>query len=112
MTLAMLKVLPEPVTPSSVWCQPGFDALDHQADGFRLIAGGLETGDELKFGHVPLGSRCRNSRLHSQTGRNEKGRKRRTSPEEKLDCAQCGADCTRFQGNVLHPSKSLTMPID
>ncbi|MNP94367.1 hypothetical protein D3C85_69030 [compost metagenome] len=25
--------------------QPGFDALDHQADGFRLIAGGLETGD-------------------------------------------------------------------
>ncbi|MCY1245372.1 hypothetical protein D9M72_585200 [compost metagenome] len=25
--------------------QPGLDALDHQADGFRLIAGGLETGD-------------------------------------------------------------------
>ncbi|MNL15349.1 hypothetical protein D3C87_1363300 [compost metagenome] len=25
--------------------QPGFDALDHQANGFRLIAGGLETGD-------------------------------------------------------------------
>jgi hypothetical protein len=42
MTLAMLKVLPEPVTPSSVWCANRFDALDHLADGFRLIAGGLE----------------------------------------------------------------------
>ncbi|MNQ74102.1 hypothetical protein D3C85_888540 [compost metagenome] len=25
--------------------QPGVDAFDHQADGFRLIAGGLEAGD-------------------------------------------------------------------
>jgi hypothetical protein len=33
MTLAMLKVLPEPVTPSSVWCDSPLDALDHLADG-------------------------------------------------------------------------------
>ncbi|MNL52937.1 hypothetical protein D3C87_1761480 [compost metagenome] len=25
--------------------QPGFDALDHQTDGFRLIAGGFKAGD-------------------------------------------------------------------
>jgi len=36
--------------------------------------------------------------LAGQTGTNEKDRKRPMSPEEKLDCAQCGADCQRFQG--------------
>nr|BFD40793.1 hypothetical protein FFPRI1PSEUD_22920 [Pseudomonas sp. FFPRI_1] len=37
--------------------QPGLDAFDHQADGFRLVAGGLEAGDKLEFRHnVPLGS--------------------------------------------------------
>ena len=45
MTLAIVNVLPEPVTPISTWCcfalaQP----LDQRLDGLRLIAGGLERG--------------------------------------------------------------------
>ncbi|HWT67570.1 MAG TPA: hypothetical protein VN214_00495 [Pseudomonas sp.] len=35
---------------------------------------------------------------HRQTGRSGKGRKRPTRPRKKLDCAECGADCHRFQG--------------
>ncbi|MNJ66141.1 hypothetical protein D3C77_621930 [compost metagenome] len=31
--------------------QARFDAFDHQANGFGLVAGRLETGDELKLGH-------------------------------------------------------------
>ena len=47
MTFAMEYVLPEPVTPSSVWCEPVLDALDELRDRLRLIAGGLSVGDEL-----------------------------------------------------------------
>ena len=48
--------------------QAGFDALDHLTDGFGLVAGGLEAGDELEFGHnLPLGSFPPDSR-----GENEK----------------------------------------
>ncbi|MNN52347.1 hypothetical protein D3C81_1670400 [compost metagenome] len=31
--------------------QPRVDALDHLADGLGLVAGRLETGDELELGH-------------------------------------------------------------
>ena len=48
-TLAIVKVLPEPVTPISTWCffaaaQPFGQGLD----GLGLIAGGLEGGNELE----------------------------------------------------------------
>ncbi|CAI8872204.1 hypothetical protein EMIT0232MI5_20502 [Pseudomonas sp. IT-232MI5] len=37
--------------------QPGLDALHQLADGFWLVAGGLEAGDELEFGHIHLWDR-------------------------------------------------------
>ena len=43
----MVKVLPMPVTPSSVWCaKPVVQALDELLDRLRLIAGGLVVGFE------------------------------------------------------------------
>ncbi|UZE14015.1 MULTISPECIES: hypothetical protein [Pseudomonas] len=51
--------------------------------------------------------------LHGQTDRSEKGRKRLTSPEEKNWIVLNVEPIARaFKANVLHPSKSLTMPID
>ena len=45
MTLAMVKVLPEPVTPSSTWSRsPALDARDQLGDRLRLVARGLEIG--------------------------------------------------------------------
>ena len=42
-TLAIVYVLPEPVTPSSVWNErPSVEALDQLVDRLRLVAGGLE----------------------------------------------------------------------
>ncbi len=39
MTLAMVKVLPEPVTPSSTWCCLAVaDAADELLDGLLLVA--------------------------------------------------------------------------
>ena len=49
----MVKVLPEPVTPISTWCLlPALQPVDQGRDGLRLIAGGLEGGDELE--HFPI----------------------------------------------------------
>ena len=48
MTFAIVYVLPEPVTPSSVWnARPSLEALDELVDRLRLVAGGLERLDEL-----------------------------------------------------------------
>ena len=48
MTLAIVYVLPEPVTPSSVWNdKPVVQALDELVDRLRLVAGGLERLMEL-----------------------------------------------------------------
>ncbi len=45
MTLAIVNVLPEPVTPISTCCLPALaQPLDQRLDRLRLIAGGLETG--------------------------------------------------------------------
>ena len=42
MTLAMVKVLPEPVTPSKVWnWLPSLKPLTRGFDRLRLVAGGL-----------------------------------------------------------------------
>jgi hypothetical protein len=46
MTLAIVKVLPEPVTPSSVW--PGVDVADELLDRLRLIARRLIGCDEFE----------------------------------------------------------------
>ena len=48
MTLAMVKVLPEPVTPSSTWLALAIlgDAFDQLADRRRLVAGRLIIGDD------------------------------------------------------------------
>ena len=52
MTLAMVNVLPEPVTPSSVWCfAPDEQAFRQLRDGLRLISGGLVGRNE--FEHKP-----------------------------------------------------------
>ena len=43
MTLAIVKVLPEPVTPSSVWNDEAVgEALDELVDRLGLVARGLE----------------------------------------------------------------------
>ena len=58
MTLAMVKVLPEPVTPSRVWC--GLlvaDPLDELVDRPGLVAGGLVGADQLEVGHGRLAGR-------------------------------------------------------
>jgi hypothetical protein len=62
-TLAMVKVLPEPVTPSSTWLRSPFStALDEVGDGGRLVAGGLVVGlhadGDAAFGFVGRGGRC------------------------------------------------------
>ena len=50
-TLAMVKVLPDPVTPSSVWkARPSLDALDQLVDRLRLVAGGRERLVQLGTG--------------------------------------------------------------
>ena len=44
MTLAMVKVLPEPVTPSSTWSRSSLvDARDEFVDGLRLVACGAKS---------------------------------------------------------------------
>ena len=49
MTLAIVKVLPDPVTPSSTWCcSPAGKPLHNLVDRPRLIAPRLVTGHELK----------------------------------------------------------------
>ena len=49
MTLAMVKVLPEPVTPSRTWCfSPAARPSIEFVDGAGLVALGLVGGDQLK----------------------------------------------------------------
>ena len=49
MTLAIVKVLPEPVTPiKHLVLFPLAQPFDQGLDGLGLIAGGLEGGDELE----------------------------------------------------------------
>ena len=49
MTCAMVKVLPEPVTPSSTWSwSPRSQALDQLDDRLRLVARRLEVRDQLE----------------------------------------------------------------
>ena len=51
MTLAIVIVFPEPVTPSSVWKRsPRSRPRDSSAIALRLIAGGLERSLEVEFG--------------------------------------------------------------
>ncbi len=53
MTLAIVKVLPEPVTPKSTWfCFPSRTPRTSERNRLRLIAGRLEFADELKLGHA------------------------------------------------------------
>ncbi len=45
----MVKVLPEPVTPSSTWSRsPPSQAVDQLGDRLRLVAGRLKLGDQLE----------------------------------------------------------------
>ena len=49
MTCAMVKVLPEPVTPSSTWSRSlPPQALDELGDRLRLVARRLELGNQLE----------------------------------------------------------------
>lgn len=53
MTLAMVKVFPEPVTPQQSLC--GYvlhDAFGQLGDGFRLVAGGLIVGYEFEIHEI------------------------------------------------------------
>ena len=54
-----MKLLPEPVMPSSVWKRSPFSRpATERGDGLGLVAGGLHVGDELELGHgarVPVG---------------------------------------------------------
>ena len=50
MTFAIVKVLPEPVTPSSVWnARPSLQSLRQHFDRSRLIAGRFERLIQLKW---------------------------------------------------------------
>ena len=50
MTLAMVKVLPEPVTPSSTWCFcPSFKPSNQLVDCLALVSAGREAGAELEL---------------------------------------------------------------
>jgi len=50
-TLAMVKVLPEPVTPSKVLMfHAGHDAVGQLRNGLRLVTGGFVGRDEFKHG--------------------------------------------------------------
>ena len=56
MVWAMVKVLPEPVTPIRVWnCLPSLAAWTSLSMA-GLVALGLVGGDDLKFGHDYLAS--------------------------------------------------------
>jgi hypothetical protein len=48
MILAMVKVLPEPVTPSSTWCFSPAEALHQLGNRPRLISARLVVGHQLK----------------------------------------------------------------
>ena len=50
MTLAMVKVLPDPVTPRRTWLASPFSRLPSTSSRIacRLVAGGLIVGDELE----------------------------------------------------------------
>ena len=46
----MVKVFPEPVTPSKVWpASPSPSPAINCLDGLGLVARGLEVGDKLEF---------------------------------------------------------------
>ena len=63
-TLAMVKVLPEPVTPSSTWCfSPAAKPLHQLVDGPRLIAPRLVGGHQLKVHEGIIPSRAKNRRI-------------------------------------------------
>ena len=50
MTLAMVNVLPEPVTPIKTCCfRSSLEPAGERLDGLRLVAGGRERADKLKF---------------------------------------------------------------
>ncbi len=60
MTLAIVNVLPEPVTPISTWyCLPSRSAGHEFFDGLGLIAGGLEGGGELEHAGNSIARRMR-----------------------------------------------------
>ena len=70
MTLAMVKVLPEPVTPSSTWCfSPAAKPLHKLVDRARLIALRLVAGDELKVHESIIRRRAKNRRRIAVTFR-------------------------------------------
>ena len=49
MRLAMVKVLPEPVMPSSTWCGSfAAEPVTERSNGSGLVPRGLEFGDETK----------------------------------------------------------------
>ena len=53
MTLAIVKVLPEPVTPrSAAWRRPAGEPVGHLGDGPRLVALRRVLGDEAERRHV------------------------------------------------------------
>ncbi len=56
----MVKVLPEPVTPSSTWSRsPARDAVEQLGDRLRLVARGLEIrGDPEGDSRVLRGAFC------------------------------------------------------
>jgi hypothetical protein len=77
--------------------EPGVDALDQLANGFRLIAGGLEAGDELEFGHKHLWDRGSERKLAAHHGDD---RKRLSHRREKNVPGLCSmwSRLPRFQG--------------
>ena len=95
MILAIVSVLPVPVAPSSVWWwRPRAEPVGQPLDRLRLVAGGLEVGDEIEVGHARKDStrapvsnersmlgepRCR-TRVVGRTGPNEPYRRRDPRP--------------------------------
>ena len=68
MTWAMVKVLPDPVTPSSTWClYPLVDPGRQLLDGLRLIALGGEFGNQFKRIFEVHGFSFRKSRRNDAT---------------------------------------------
>ena len=60
----MVKVLPEPVTPSSVWCaRPAAEAVDQRGDRLRLVARRLRSRPAVRNGRR---HRSRQSRIATQ----------------------------------------------
>ena len=80
--------------------QAGLDAFDHQADGLRLVAGRLETGNELELRHnLPLESSCA-----ARPDSNGKDHVRPRSPgKENGNIQNVEPNPTAFKVKVLHP---------